>query len=363
MAQIHRSLTPDLVEQIKLQLFPFEQLIKPTEFRRYFESEQRANEANEAHSKTNYPGRGQLALLNRADRDAIKANIERFIATQDVLFRHFQSWADRMAREITGDHDRVWRHVHSSTVEHVERIEELLAEHGKLEVIGLSDKDHRLVSEHIKALRTHLQAGGRLGFWIFRAQAVKDALYIIQSVKVNGKPCRDIKTLDQLASWMETSSRIGALADLWKGITTPPTGDAILQCSTYRDLCKPIEQALALHDQIQQIKESCRDCPGVRLPAWHSQDEVKAFYMAIEAVNFEEDYVFAQHCFAPLEESLKDHIVSGSSHKSAEQLLNAVVSRDCALYQAALDTLSTLHIWKSNYNSLQIGRASCRERV
>ncbi len=351
MAQIHRSLTPDLVEQLKLRLFPVEQLINPAEFRRYVESEQRAHEAHAgAHDKRSYPGYAQLASLDRADRDSIKAKIEGILATQDGLSKHFQSWAERVAREIAGDNDRVWRHVHSTTVEHVDRIEALLAEHGKLDVAGLSDKDHRLVSEHIQALRAHLQAGGKLGFWVFRAQAVKDALYLVQSVKVNGRPCRQIKALDQLAAWIETSSRIGALADLWKGITTPPTGDAILQCSAYRDLCEPIEQALALHDQIQQVRESCRDCPGIRLPAWHSQDEVRAFDRAIDALNLEEDFAAAQRCFSPLAESLKDHINSGHSHATTEQLLQAVASRDGGLYQTAFDSLSAIHVWAGDYS-------------
>jgi signal recognition particle GTPase len=351
MTQIHRSLTADLVQQLKLRLFPSEQLIKPNEFRRYVESEQRAHVAHkEAHDKRNYPGYDQLSALDRAKRDTIKTLIEGILATQDALSKHFQSWADRVSREIAGDHDRVWRHILSTTVKHVEHIESLQAEYGKLDAVGLQDKDHRLVSKHVEALRVHLQAGGKLGFWIFRAQVVKDALYIIQSVTVNGKPCRDIRTLNQLAAWVDISTRIVALGDLWKGITTPPTGDPVLQCSTYRDLCEPIEQALALHDRIQLVRETCRECPGVRLPAWHSQEEVKAFGRAIDALNLEEDFAAAQRFFTPLAESLRDHINSGHSHTTTEQLLQAVTTRDGGLYQNAFETLLALRAKAHDYS-------------
>jgi very-short-patch-repair endonuclease len=354
MAQTHRSFTPDLIEQLKLELFPIEQLIRPSEFRRYVESEQRAHAAHqEAHDNRSYPGYAQLSALDRAKRDSIKAMIEGVLATQDALAKHFQSWADRLSREVAGDHDRVWRHILSATAEHVERIEALLTEHGKLDAVGLHGKDHRLVLEHIEALRAHLQAGGKLGFWIFRAQIVKDALYLVQSVKVNGKLCRDIGTLNELAAWINMSTRIDALGDLWKGITTPPTGDAVLQCSAYRDLCEPIEQALALHERIQKVRETCGACPGVRLPAWHSQDEVKAFDKAIDASNLEDDFAGAQRFFKPLAESLRDHINSGHSHATTEQLLQAVISRDGGLYQEAFGGLSSMHACASDYKLSQ----------
>ena len=126
----------------------------------------------------------------------------------------------------------------------------------------------------------------------------------------------NLQTLNQLIAWIEISKRIKSLGDLWKGITTPPTGNAVLQCSAYRDLCEPIEQALPLHDRIEEVRRACRDCPGIRFPAWHSQEEVRAFNKALDAVNLEEDFGTAQRVFMPLVESLTDFINAGHSHAS-----------------------------------------------
>lgn len=351
MVQIHRKRTPDLDEQLKSPLFPLERLILPNEFCRLVKAEKKANLAHEeAQDKRSYPGYAQLSDLNREKREAVKGMIEGIIATQDTLSKHFHSWAERASREIAGDHDRVWREILASTIDHIDHIEHLLNEHSTLEVTGLDAKDLRLVQEHATAFKKHLEMGKGLGFWFFRARVVKDSLYLVESVTVNRKPCNNLQTLNQLTAWIEISTRIKYLGDLWKGITMPPTGSAVLQCAAYRDLCKPIEQALALHDRIEEVRRTCRDCPGIRFPAWHSQEEVRALNKALNAMNLEEDFATAQRVFAPLAESLTDFINSGHSHTSTEQFRQAVSGRDSELYRDTYESLSSLHTWANAYN-------------
>lgn len=353
MVQIHRKLTPEIVALRKYRLFPLEHLIQPNEFCRLIDDEQKADCVHkEAQGKRGYPGYAQLSGLDREKRDAVKGMIEGILLTQDALSRHFHSWAERASREISGDQDRVWRQILASTIDHIEYIEHLLNECGTLDVTGLDAKDLRLVEEHATALKKHLEMGKKLGFWFVRARVVKDGLYLVKSVTVNGKPCNNLQTLNQLTAWIEVWMRIKNLSDLWKGITMPPTGSAVLQCAAYRDLCKPIEQALALHDRIKEVHRICNDCPGIRFPAWHSQEEVRALSEALDAVNLGEDFATAQRVFMPLAESLMDFINSCDSHISTEQLLQSVNERNGALYRDTYESLSSLHSWANDDNFL-----------
>src|SRR5439155_15524975 len=101
---------------------------------------------------------------------------------------------------------------------------------------------------------------------------------------------------------------------------------------------------------IREVRKACRDCPGIHFPAWHSQEEVRAFYKALKALNLEEDLAAAQRLFAPLAYSPKDHINSGHSHASTHQLLQAVSGRDGGVYQDAFESLSSLHTWATDYS-------------
>jgi hypothetical protein len=140
---------------------------------------------------------------------------------------------------------------------------------------------------------------------------VKDAHYLVKSVTINGKPCNNLRALHDLAAWIEVSTRIGDLNDLWKGITTPPNGDAVLQCSAYRDLCKPIEQALALHDRIREVRKACRDCPGIHFPGLAFAGRGASVLQSPRWVKSRRGFLPLRSVFAPLADSLKEHINSG----------------------------------------------------
>lgn len=351
MAQIHQKLTPEIAEQLKHRLFPLEQLIQPNEFCRLVDVEQKAYLTHkEAQDNRSYPGYAQLSVLNRKKRDAIKEIIEVILATQDTLSKHFHSWVERITREISGDQDRVYREILASTIDHIDRVEYLLNKNGDLDVTGLDNKDLCLVENHATALKKHFEMGKGLGFWIFKSRVVKDSLHLVESVTINGKPCNNFQMLSQLTGWIEISKRTKKVGDLWKGITTPLMGSVALQCAAYRNLCKPIEQALALYDRIEEVRRTCRDCPGIRLPTWHSQNEVQAFSKALDALNLEEDFAAAQQVFSPLAKLLTDFINSGHSHTSSRQLLQAVNERDGGLYRDTYETLSSLHTYANEYN-------------
>ena len=46
-----------------------------------------------------------------------------------------------------------------------------------------------MVKAHAKALLEHLAAGGTLGIGPFRPKVVKEALYLIKEVRVDGQQC------------------------------------------------------------------------------------------------------------------------------------------------------------------------------
>jgi len=351
MVQIHRTITSDIVDQLKFRLFPVEQLVPIHELRRHITAELRAQIAhNDSSDKRSYSGYSQLLVIGSVKRGAISSMIEAVISTRETLSKHFYSWVDRASREIAGGQDRVWRSILSSTIDHVDHVEKILAEHGKILVEGLDGKDLRLVKDHAAALKKHFDEGNGAGFWCFRARAVKEALYLIKSVKVNGKPCGDVQMLRQLDAWIEMSSRMTSLHGMWAGITPQPVGDEVLQCSVFRDLCDPIKPALVLHAQIEAIKEALCDYPGIRFPAWHSDEDVRAFGKAFEAAEVEENYTAAQRVFAPLIVLLQNHINSGGNHPVTAQLLSAVTQRDIDLYQKSYETMTSLRDWANSYN-------------
>lgn len=346
MLQVNKSLTADLIEQLKFRLFPIAQLISPAEFRRLIAVEQSTHKSYEdAKGHHSYAGYEQLSSLDRLSRDKIISQVEEILVRQEAISKSIHPWAARACKEIAGDQDRVWRHILTTTKEQISRVDSLLAKHGKIDAVGLYSKDLRLVRQHLEGLVQHLKSGRGLGFGIFRARPVKEALYLLQSVKIDGLPCDNLDALARLSVWIDISTALNELGDIWRKTAKQLVGDATTQCHAYRDRCEPVEQALELYALIEQVKVLCPNYAGIHMPAWHHTDEIAAFKNAIEATNLGEDYAAAQRAIISLAESLQNHFDSGRSHSSTVELLRAVQQRDCGLYQEAFDWLTSLNEW------------------
>lgn len=353
MLRIHRQLTAQLVADLKLRLFPLNELPPPDEFCRLVADEKCAMGAHvEAQGKREYPGYAKLSGLPRETRQTVIQVTEGILAAHDHLSKHYQNWVARAALEISGDQDRAWRHVLSSTKDHLVQIERIFSERGEIGVFGMEGKNLHVVTEDATILKSHLESGKYLGFWMFRSRVVKRCLYLIRDIQVDDKLCNNVENLQRLLAWLEISTRLQTLSDLWKDIATPPEGSAAIQCSTYRDFCEPIADALTMHDQIQQVKVMCRDCVGIRFPAWHSPEEVSAFLQALAAVTVDEDLQIARHVFQPLTVALTEHLNHGGAHPTTNDLHKAVSQRNCDAYRSAYEAISNLHTWAESYRVL-----------
>jgi len=101
MARIRRKLTPELAEQLRYRLFPIEQLVQPNEFFRLINAEKKANIAHkDAQEEASFPGYRQLSALDRTRRGKVKAIVEKILATQDNLSKHFHSWVERASERF-----------------------------------------------------------------------------------------------------------------------------------------------------------------------------------------------------------------------------------------------------------------------
>lgn len=353
MLRIHRRLTTALADELRLRLFPQNGLTAPQDFCRLVEAEKQATGFHtQAQDKRGYPGYSHLSSLPRETRGAIQRILDNILVAHDHFARHYLEWVEQAAREILNDQDSVWRHILSCTEDHLAHIERTTAASGTISVSGLEDRRLRVTTEDAEALKNHLEAGKRLGFWILRPKVVRRCRYLLDSVRVDEKACDSVDSLRRLLAWADTSVRLQALSDLWKGITQPPQGSAALQCSAFRNLCRPIAEALATKKQIEEIKASCQAYAGIHFPAWHSDAEIDAFRQALLAADLEEDLNAARCTFDPLAERLQKHLREENAHPTTPQLHEAVVKRDCDAYRVAHKALADIHSWAEQYRFL-----------
>jgi len=240
LLKFDRKLTDNLEREIKMTQVPVDYLISPVQFKELVDSEREAIAFREkaVHNRS-YPGFKSLQGLSADVRANLLCKLKSIISRMDMLTKHIHAWVDRAAREIAADQDRVWRHLLELTDQYLLELTKKSREISSLRIIGLRGRDYSEVTLHARSLINHLENSKSLKYLgLFKTRIVKDAWYLIKSVRVEGAPCKTITTLQKLLDWLNCERLLSELDDQWKTYTIPPNGNFATRIAAYEDLCE-----------------------------------------------------------------------------------------------------------------------------
>jgi len=203
-----------------------------------------------------------------------------------------KEWTRKAVIDIlTGQH-RQWVALYNESASCLEELEKRRSVFN-LHVEGLGERPLALVKTLADKLLVHLKNGGRLGFWFFRPKVVKDAIFLVKEVKIDGMPCSEIESLSNLVRWLELQEFVKRLEYLWTPFNECRTGTLNVMLAGYKDLHSFLNSILKLGQDVIEIRKMLQEL-GVMQPSWHVANEVDALRGAIEASSIEEALEMAQ---------------------------------------------------------------------
>ncbi len=343
LLETDRMMTNDLKREIKMRHMPADNLIPPSQFKALSDSEKEALDFHAGiEHKRNYPGYESLKGLGPETRVRLLGLSRSLVSRMDELAKHIHGWVDRAAREIAADQDRVWRHLLEITDQHVKELSDRCQEVSALRIVGIEGLDYSDVALQARSLKDHLESGKGLKYLgLFKAKVVKDAWFLVKSVRVEGSPCKAVATLNQLTEWLKYDRLLCQLDGQWKAYTTPPDGNYAARIAAYQDLCEPLRDAIAMHHTVQELKNIISQHTGLSSPHWHLRDEVESFCDALEAVDSDEKLRAATIEFDPLDHKVSGIVKYDDAHPNTRLILDAIRERDTVKYEQAYDAIKS----------------------
>ncbi len=320
-----------------------ELLISPAEFSQLVrkETEMRKRFAN-AEPLRSHPSYPALRSAPLEQRTALISGISELLRDFDALAQHIHPWVRKAAIDMLADRDRAWRDLLSMTKNTLASIQNHASRASRWMISGLGERDRSVVKNHAVSLLQHLKYGGKLGFGPFRPRVVKESLYLVKEVRIDGDLCDNEHLLRKLIVWIEVCERLDRLRARWSTHTQPPAGDFCVQVEEYLDLCEPLEKALELHKTMFNLRETVSAIPGLRQPIWHDPEDLRVIEQVAYAVSVGEEFNKAGNPFTQLEERLIPLSHDPAAHISVNQIRDAVRSRDEEKYSEAHRVLSGL---------------------
>lgn len=333
LVKLLRGISKAQEEELRKDIIDPDSLMSVGEFIDLVEKEKEACANYEAASPNRgHPCYSLLAKTPKDQREQLKECLSELRTSYEGLSKHIQPWVRQAALQILTDQDRPWYELMRVTREHISLMEDRVGRISERQITGLGDRTRSIVKAEASALLQHLESGGGLGFGPFRPKVVKDGIYLIKQVRVDGQLCDKQKPLRHLLEWIEIGDHINSLRLHWTKCIGPRTGSFAEQVAEYQDLSKLLERTLELKTKIEEVRKIISTIPGFIEPNWHEPADLRALEAAIEAVKFEEELKQIKNRFNELEKSLHTVATVPNSHRMVKEVLEVVQRRDHERY-------------------------------
>lgn len=216
-----------------------------------------------------------LARNNPPLIEAIRDAFSSFRDTRRRLLATPHPWMNDALRDILGGNSSLWNELLRVTMGVTSSVEQVIAVADETCIELPDTTDIRVLFDDVRKLKEHLENGGKLGWGILRPKPVKERLYVIKSVRINGRPCSTIEHFSTLADALHVRMECEKAWGFWKGRSEKVEGRYGLQLTALKSLRDALENALALEKLIAQCRDAIKQCPGIEEPVWADDSQIE----------------------------------------------------------------------------------------
>lgn len=286
------------------------------------------NEVRDAESGAD---RSLATLLVRSGPAAIDKLQDAFTGLQSArsqLPSDTQSWLIDAVRDITAGASAPWRELRRATQVSISSAESIAAVADDTDLGIPNGIEPRRLRDDARTLLQHINAGGTFGWGAFRPRLVKERLYLLKTVTVNGRPCSTAESLSALSDTLDARIACESAWRSWVGRHQRVDGPCRLQLATLKSLRDMLARALAMEDLIGKCREALRQCAdvveGVQVDASQIQRIISSCRLALASIRAKQ----AREQIESLEAQARNASITANVHPVAAALLSAVRNRN-----------------------------------
>jgi REase_MTES_1575/AAA domain len=329
LLEIHRALDDHRVEELRKPFPTPEEVPSIHDFLQLLENENRAADKLKRFDKTcQDPMFAPLSSAAPADRQqALRPLSDLAVGIESVLSSP-ASWLPEALRCFLAGQDRSLRELHELSGKHLKGLAERALRCPSITVELPPDVDRRKLRAEATDLCAHLRAGGSLGWGPFRNHAVKQALYIVNEVRVNGRPCKTPEALDDLLLSLEVESTTTLLWDAWRGMAERPTGPIPRQVGRLEEHYEALGAVLGLEPKLKDAKSAIAALGNFPEPKWHEPPSLARWTSLLEATLANDELRKSRDEIAERSRSLKILAAHPGAHPVVKTAIEALEARD-----------------------------------
>ena len=280
----HRSLAKNRVEELNKQFPAIEEVPTVQDFLRICGNENRAANALRQFERIRQdPLFAILSVVNHEKRKLALHCLKDFLGDAESTLSRPVSWLPSALNSFLAGQDRSLRELRELSEKHLNGLAERARRSHSIVAEFPSSIDRRKLRADATDLFKYLKAGGSLGWGPFRKDVVKQALYVVNGVRVNGRACKTHAVLEDLLLRLEVEATVNLLWDAWSGFGDRSAGPMPRQVGQISEQYEILTEVLELEPKLREAKRAVKDLGDLPEPKWYELTSIAQLISILDA--------------------------------------------------------------------------------
>ena len=295
----------------------------------------------------------QLSESNSSSIEVMRDSLSDFKNMKRNLIALPHEWMHDAIRDVLGGNSSLWRELFRATSETITSIEKLVATADDTTLDFSDDINIRALQDDICILKEHIENGGKLGWGLFRSKLVKEHIYAIKTVRINGRPCSTLDHFSTVADMLHVRIECEKAWGFWVGRVEKTDGPYTLQIHAIKALCDNLENALTLMDLIGKCREAIQQCPAIDEPVWSDEFQIERLIASCRLALARRHKRLATEEIQEIETPLSSIVSENNTHPVTNEMLQAIRQRDKDAYLKSVNKIQTLDAEQARIKKLE----------
>ncbi|MGD0517879.1 MAG: AAA domain-containing protein [Thermoguttaceae bacterium] len=357
-----RKLTPELRKELDLN-WP-NKLPSPKEFADLVIKEREA--ANEEHlveHEADMLNANHLSRLNDNSIRSLLVAISEFQGKYRSLLALPYKWMQAAVRDVVSNNPNLWRELHRVTLDVIYGIADSVSLADSTEIKIPVNVNENALFKDAQKLKLHLKYGGKLGWGPFRPRLVKERLYVVKSISLNGHLCASLQQIQILTDVLHVRIELENAWRFWVTYCERKWGPFSLQLQVLKSLCDALEGALTLEDLVKKCRNALEQCDGLPEPIWKDESQIQSLMgsckLALSRINKRR----ATQEILQIESPITFAVSKKNAHPVARRVFEAIQNRDVDTFASFYDEIQELNKKRSSLQKVDEYLGKLRQRI
>jgi very-short-patch-repair endonuclease len=340
-----RALGDDPVEDFRRVLPELTAIPDPVSFDQIALKERELSARMQAAGSGFGPLLQALASAPIETRRALESALRDYVTLQDKLACESEDWVKTAVQEATRGKHHSWQNLAAATTAKLEVLEDQVDRAAQLKVSGIEQRNRAEVRAHVETLRDHLLAGKSTGLSLrynpFAPKHLKASLYLVDEVRVNGRPCERYEEAAALLQYLDVIEAIEYVDEQWSPYLSPSAFPMLLRFGDQVRRAELLKNVLNLKTKVDAVMTVAAGVSEVQSLAFHDRQAIASVLNVISAANVQDELRIIQAEISRLIEELRSLRRDPNANPLSLEMLAAVEARDLDRYSRTHNAITS----------------------